>query len=215
MPPSSTSGPSCRWPAPGHSTPSRAISTSSTCSPAALPASTRFATTAAGASRARRSTSRCDRPGARSTRRSDAKRGRSRSSSRCASASRRAAIRSTAASHRDRITWDAPIHSVADVEALPFPPRTLNCKPSRFGRLRALLEFYDHCEAEGIGLYGGGQSELGVGRGQIQCLASLFHPDTPNDIAPSGWDWLEFPETGLATSPLDPAFVCTGFRRRA
>jgi hypothetical protein len=119
------------------------------------------------------------------------------------------------APYRDRITWDAPIHSVADVAALPFPPRTLNCKPSRFGPLRALMDFYDHCEANGIGLYGGGQSELGVGRGQIQCLASLFHSDAPNDIAPSGWDWFEFPETGLATSPLDPAFDDTGFRRRA
>ena len=28
--------------------------------------------------------------------------------------------------HRERVTWDAPIHSVADVEALMFPPRTLN-----------------------------------------------------------------------------------------
>ena len=37
------------------------------------------------------------------------------------------------APHRDRITWDAPIHSVADVLALPFPPRMLNVKPSRFG----------------------------------------------------------------------------------
>jgi len=34
--------------------------------------------------------------------------------------------------YRERITWDAPIHSVADVEALAFPPRTLNSKPSRF-----------------------------------------------------------------------------------
>ena len=25
--------------------------------------------------------------------------------------------------YRERVTWDAPIHSVADVEALPFPPR--------------------------------------------------------------------------------------------
>jgi hypothetical protein len=81
--------------------------------------------------------------------------------------------------------------------------------------VRALLDFYDHCEANGIALYGGGQSELSVGRGQIQCLASLFHADAPNDIAPSGWDWDDFPETGLAPSPLDPAFVDTGFRRRS
>ena len=38
--------------------------------------------------------------------------------------------------HRDRITWDAPIHSIADIEALPFPPRMVNVKPSRFGGLQ-------------------------------------------------------------------------------
>jgi hypothetical protein len=72
---------------------------------------------------------------------------------------------------------------------------------------------YDYCAEQGMGMYGGGQSELGVGRGQIQVLASLFHPDGPNDIAPSGYDWAEFPE-GLPPSPLDPALEATGFRRR-
>ena len=38
--------------------------------------------------------------------------------------------------YHDRVTWDAPIHSVADVEALSFPPQVLNSKPSRFGRLQ-------------------------------------------------------------------------------
>ena len=52
--------------------------------------------------------------------------------------------------HRDRVTWDAPIHSWADVEALPFPPRCLNCKPSRFGSLERLFEFYDRCAEHGI-----------------------------------------------------------------
>ena len=41
--------------------------------------------------------------------------------------------------HKDRFTWDAPIHSIADIEALPYPPRMVNVKPSRFGGLRALL----------------------------------------------------------------------------
>ena len=36
--------------------------------------------------------------------------------------------------------------------------------------------------------YGGGQWELGPGRGHIQYLASLFHPDTPNDVAPGGYN---------------------------
>jgi hypothetical protein len=113
--------------------------------------------------------------------------------------------------YRDRVTWDAPIHSVADVEALPFPPRVLNSKPSRFGRLQELLAFYDHCAANGIALYGGGMFELGPGRGQIQYLASLFHPDGPNDVAPGAYNALE-PAPGLAPSPLDPAPEPTGFR---
>jgi hypothetical protein len=115
--------------------------------------------------------------------------------------------------HRDRVTWDAPIHSVADVAALAFPPRTLNSKPSRFGRLRELLAFYEHCETNGIGLYGGGMFELGPGRGQIQYLASLFHPDGPNDVAPSAYNDPE-PRPGLPGSPLQPAPEALGFRWR-
>ena len=115
------------------------------------------------------------------------------------------------AAHRDRVTWDAPIHSVADVEALSFAPRTLNSKPSRFGRLRELLAFYDHCETHGIGLYGGGMFELGPGRGQIQYLASLFHPDGPNDVAPGAYNDPE-PRPGLPGSPLEPAPEPAGFR---
>src|SRR6266508_1922062 len=68
--------------------------------------------------------------------------------------------------YRERITWDAPIHSAADAEALPFPPRCLNVKPSRFGTARRLFEFYDWCESRGVLMYGGGQFELGVGRAQ-------------------------------------------------
>jgi hypothetical protein len=115
------------------------------------------------------------------------------------------------APHRDRITWDAPIHSVADVEALPFRPRTLNSKPSRFGSVRALFDFYDWTEAKGIGLYGGGMFELGPGRGQIQSLASLFHPEAPNDVAPGGYNARE-PQPGLPTSPLPPPSGAAGFR---
>jgi L-alanine-DL-glutamate epimerase-like enolase superfamily enzyme len=113
--------------------------------------------------------------------------------------------------HRERITWDAPIHSIADVRALPFPPRMVNVKPSRFGSLRALLDAYDWLAEEGIGAYGGGQFELGPGRGQIQYLASLFHPDTPNDVAPGGYNDPDPPE-GLPASPLDLETAPSGFR---
>jgi L-alanine-DL-glutamate epimerase-like enolase superfamily enzyme len=113
--------------------------------------------------------------------------------------------------YRERVTWDAPIHSVADVEGLAFPPRVLNSKPSRFGRLEELLHFYDHCAANGISLYGGGMFELGPGRGQIQYLASLFHPDGPNDVAPGAYNDPE-PRPGLPKSPIEPEPERTGFR---
>jgi L-alanine-DL-glutamate epimerase-like enolase superfamily enzyme len=113
--------------------------------------------------------------------------------------------------HFGRVTWDAPIHSVADIEALPLKPTMVNIKPSRMGGLQELCAGYDHCEANQIGAYGGGQWELGPGRGQIQYLASLFHPDTPNDTAPSGYNDPRIPP-GLAPSPLEPAPAPTGFR---
>jgi hypothetical protein len=100
-----------------------------------------------------------------------------------------------------RITWDAPIHAIADIEALPFAPRMVNIKPSRIGRLRGLCDTYDYCAAHAIGAYGGGQTELGVGRGQAQYLAALFHPDTPNDLAPSAYNQMD-PPAGLPRSPL-------------
>lgn len=112
---------------------------------------------------------------------------------------------------RDRITWDAPIHSIADVEALPWEPKMVNVKPSRIGGLRDLCETYDYCDEHHIGAYGGGQWELGVGRGHIQVLAALFHPETPNDTAPRGYNEAE-PPPGLPTSPLEPKLSAKGFR---
>jgi L-alanine-DL-glutamate epimerase-like enolase superfamily enzyme len=111
----------------------------------------------------------------------------------------------------DRITWDAPIHSIADIESLPFAPRMVNIKPSRIGGLEPLCATYDYCAEHGIGAYGGGQFELGPGRGQAQYLASLFHPDTPNDLAPVGFNE-EHPPAGLPSSPLAPAPSAAGFR---
>jgi hypothetical protein len=110
----------------------------------------------------------------------------------------------------DRITWDAIIHSVEDVDALPFRPKMVNIKPSRSGPLSVLFELYDTCAARGIGAYGGGQTELSVGRGHIQLLAAIFHPDTPNDVAPMGYNAPELADD-LPSSPL----VCVpdqGFR---
>ncbi len=111
--------------------------------------------------------------------------------------------------HDDRVTWDAPLHSLADVKEIAR--KAINSKPSRFGSLRELLSVYEHCEREGIAIYGGGQGELGPGRGQIQYLASLFHASTPNDVAPSGYNDPAVPK-GMPTSPMDPLPSETGFR---
>jgi hypothetical protein len=114
------------------------------------------------------------------------------------------------APYRDRFSWDALIHSIEDIQSLPYPPRMVNIKPSRLGGLRNLLDAYDYCAARGIGNYGGGQFELGVGRGQNQYLASLFHADAPNDVAPTGFN-LPSPPPDMPSSPLPPAPAPLGF----
>jgi hypothetical protein len=121
-----------------------------------------------------------------------------------------AEAREALAGHEARITWDAPIHDVADILAAPVLPRTVNLKPSRFGSVQALFGAYEFCAERGMGAYGGGQYELGVGREQIQLLAAIFHPDAPNDIAPGGYDALE-PEPGLPASPLEVRPAPVGF----
>ena len=83
------------------------------------------------------------------------------------------------------------------------PPKTVNVKPSRFGPIGNLFATYDYCEERGIGAYGGGQTELGPGRGQIQYLASIFHPDTPNDVAPGGYN--DPAQGDQPRAPLQPA----------
>jgi hypothetical protein len=117
------------------------------------------------------------------------------------------------ASEAHRISYDAPIHSVEDIDGTPLAPRAVNIKPCRVGDLRSLLDVYAATEARGLVTYGGGMAELDVGRRQIQLLASLFHPDGPNDVAPGGYN-SDAPAADLPASPLpiDPA--PTGFRAR-
>jgi hypothetical protein len=103
----------------------------------------------------------------------------------------------------DRLSFDAPVHSFQDFDALPFESRWLNVKPSRFGTVRELLHTIEACEERGVSMYGGGQYELGPGRPQIQRLASIFYPDGPNDVAPPEYNEGE-PRQGLAQSPLPP-----------
>jgi len=102
-----------------------------------------------------------------------------------------------------RLSFDAPVHSLADLDALPIEARWLNVKPSRFGTVRKLVECIEACEERGVSMYGGGQFELAHGREQIQRLASLFYADGPNDVAPSAYNE-GGPRSELPRSPLPP-----------
>ena len=113
--------------------------------------------------------------------------------------------------HMHRVTWDGVLWSIADIERLEVRPHTINVKPVRFGTVQTLFGVYDYCAANDIAMYGGGFGELGAGRHHIQYLASLFHPDTPNDVAPSGYNRQKL-DPALPTSPLTEVPAATGFR---
>ena len=49
------------------------------------------------------------------------------------------------------------------------------------------------------------------GRDHIQYLAALFHPDTPNDVAPRGFNMPQLPD-GMPASPIEIEPAATGFR---
>jgi hypothetical protein len=113
-----------------------------------------------------------------------------------------------------RISYDAPIHTREDIDSVPLTPRAVNIKPCRVGDIRSLLDVYETVAERGLITYGGGMGEIDVGRGQIQLLASLFHPDGPNDTAPSGYN-ADTPAVDLPGSPLAPEPAPKGFRRAA
>lgn len=113
--------------------------------------------------------------------------------------------------HLGRVSYDSPIRSAGDIGATPLAARVVNVKPSRIGSLRPLFEVYARCARERRPTYGGGMGELGVGRGQIELLAALFHADAPNDVAPSAYNE-DDPPGGLPASPLVPRPEATGFR---
>lgn len=104
------------------------------------------------------------------------------------------------AANAQRMSFDAPVHSLADLLLLP-ETGWCNIKPSRFATTARLLECIDHCEWAGIRMYGGGQFELGPGRRQIQAIAAALYPEGPNDVAPGGYN-AAHPGDDLASSPL-------------
>jgi hypothetical protein len=110
---------------------------------------------------------------------------------------------------RGRLSFDAPILRAADITT-----PTINVKPSRIGGLAPLFAIYEWCAAHDVAMYGGGMGEVGVGRGQVELLAALFHPDGPNDVAPAAFNAEALPE-GLPASPLVLDASGPGFTPRA
>ena len=102
----------------------------------------------------------------------------------------------------ERVTWDYPIWSVETIRELPWEPAWLNIKPSRFGSVQSLFDALEHCEQTGIRMFGGGQFELDVGREHLHTIASLFYPESPNDVAPTGYNDAT-PGAELPSSPLE------------
>lgn len=109
------------------------------------------------------------------------------------------------------VSWDAPITDKESIESLPFTPSHINIKPSRFGSVQSLLDTIEYCLRENISLYGGGQFELSAGRDHIQALASLFYPDSPNDVAPRPYNAPK-PHPDVPPSPLEPPTNARGFQ---
>jgi len=110
----------------------------------------------------------------------------------------------------ERVTWDAPIHSIADIVAMPWsPPRDgSTSSPRAFsGPIRHLFAAYDYCEERRIGAYGGGQTELGPGpRAESSTWPRSSIPTPPTTSAPGGYNNPELAtKPGLPSSPLEPA----------
>ncbi|MFC6616033.1 hypothetical protein ACFQAS_14040 [Halopenitus salinus] len=105
--------------------------------------------------------------------------------------------------YADRISWDAPITGVESTQELPWVPAALNIKPCRSGTLESLCRILEYGLQHDVELYGGGMFELDAGRAHSQALASLFYPNSPNDLAPPAYHTYR-DDKSYPSSPLEP-----------
>ena len=91
----------------------------------------------------------------------------------------------------------------------PSRPKTLNCKPSRFGPLSALFDFYDFCERRGHRASTAAASPSSArAAARCSCSRRCSIPTRPNDVAPAGWDQAELPRHGAPDEPAGPLPRC-------
>jgi len=111
--------------------------------------------------------------------------------------------------YSDRVSWDAPITSVERIQDLPWEPTSLNIKPCRSGTLESLCRILEYALQHDVELYGGGMFELDAGRAHSQAIASLFYPNSPNDLAPPAYHTYRA-DRSYPSSPLEPPAKPTG-----
>ncbi|MCW2949352.1 MAG: L-alanine-DL-glutamate epimerase-like enolase superfamily enzyme [Thermoleophilia bacterium] len=124
-----------------------------------------------------------------------------------------------AAGALDRLSWDYPITAPTTVPGVrdstarysDLRPGAINIKPSRSGAIDTLLATIETCDAHGIPCYSGGQFELGVGRTQVQSIASLCFPSGPNDCAPVMFHGATPKRLEAVTGPVTPPAGHVGF----
>ena len=105
--------------------------------------------------------------------------------------------------HADRVTWDAPLHSLADVKEMAR--KAINSKPSRFGSLQELLDDLRVLRARtGSRSTAAARARFSAGAARSSTWPRCFTPSTPNDVAPRATTTRRCP-TGMPTSPMDPA----------
>ena len=116
------------------------------------------------------------------------------------------------AAHQDRITWDAPIHSVEDILAAPVMPRTVNLKPSRFGSVKALFEATSSASSAGWAPTAAASTSSASAATRSSCWPRSS-TRTARTTSPRAATTRSIRSRACPSSPLDPRPAATGFRR--
>ena len=95
----------------------------------------------------------------------------------------------------------------------PWPPRTINIKPSRFGSVRRLFDAYDYCATSGMPRTAAASGSSARAAGTSSTSLRCFTPTRRTTSPPAATTPAE-PPPGLPESPLEPSPDSTGFRWR-
>ena len=114
------------------------------------------------------------------------------------------AAREAIAPHSDRVSYDALITEADDLDKTPVNPIrvSVNIKPCRTGSLRRRSRSTRAARPTACSCTAADGRARGRARAD-PAFASIFHPDGPNDVAPSPFNG-PAPGRGLADEPKAP-----------